>query len=103
MENQQENKALEQQQQQNLALKEKEFEIAKMVWRLDMVLSYPLDESQIETWSKHILRLCPDVTAERVSEIVDKFLTGEWDFDKDKGIANIIWSIRNPTGAVWNP
>jgi len=103
MENQQENKALAQQQQQSIVLKQKQTEVAKIVWRLDMVMAYPLDETQIETWSSHILRLCPDVTAERVSEIVDKYLTGEWYFDRNQGIANIVWAIKNPTGAVWNP
>jgi len=104
MENQQESKALEKQQRQGLALNEQKIEeVGKMVWRLDMVVAFPLSETQIETWSKHILRLCPEATVERISEVVDMYLTGQWDFDKDKGIANIIWPLQNPTGAVWNP
>jgi len=74
-----------------------------MVWRLDMILSFPLSEQQIESWARHIIRLCPDVTKERLEEIIDKYLTGEWTYDKDQGIANIIWHINNPSGAVWNP
>ncbi len=90
------------QQQLSTVLNEKETEIAKAVWRLDMVKAFPFDVSELENWSRHIYRLCPYVTQERLYEIVDKYLTGEWIFDKDQGIANIIWHINNPSGGVWN-
>lgn len=95
--------AQEHKQQLSTEISKKIQSVAKVVWRLDMIMAFPLDDLQIQSWANTITRLCPDVEPERVAEIVDKFLTGEWAYDKDQGIANIIWHINNPSGAVWNP
>ena len=101
LKNQQE---LQKQKQEQLALNnEKTEQMAKMVYRLEMVMAFPLTEIQIENWAETIVRLCPDSTPEQVLEIVDNYLKGVWYFDKDKGIANLTWPLLNPTGADWNP
>lgn len=87
----------------SIALSPAEKKTARLVWRLDMVKSFPFEKVELESWARHIHRLCPDVTEERISQIIDKYLTGEWKFNKDEGISQIIWHINNPNGAVWNP
>lgn len=62
-----------------------------------MVMSYPLTETQIEQWSETIARLRPEATTEQISWVIDRFLSGVWEFDKDLGIANII------RGLEWSP
>lgn len=82
------------------ALTDDQFEIATCISDLNMIRLGPLNESEIELWTRTITRLRPNITPEIIAKIMDKFLTGEWFYDKDLGITNLFKAIDEYTSDI---
>lgn len=67
--------------------------VAACIYDLNKIIPFPISVNEIEDWSATVLRLRPNVQPEIMRDIMDKFLTGEWHYDKDMGITNIIKAI----------
>lgn len=68
-------------------------QICKVLWKVNLIVAYPLTDVMIESWANHLLRLRPQVTIEQLDKILDKFITGEYEYVTNKGLSNIILVI----------
>lgn len=60
---------------------------------------FPLSVETITEWTLEVVRLFPkEATPEIIQQVMDKFMTGEWEFDNHRGITNIILGIKELTG-----
>lgn len=65
----------------------------KTIAAVNMVVSYPISDTQIEDWTTTIYRLRPNVTLEQLQLVMDKFLDGRTKWDHREGLPNIIRGI----------
>jgi hypothetical protein len=68
--------------------------IGKELYRLNMLLPYPLSGTAIADWAKCINELAPYATPEMLKSIIDKFITNNAEYDYKKGIQNIFIALR---------
>lgn len=68
--------------------------LSKILWHLNQVVAYPMTDLQIEDWARSILELRPDVDLNAVKFLIDKFKTGEREYDSKKGIQNIFVGLK---------
>jgi hypothetical protein len=73
----------------SLELKQKEVEISKIAYQINLILPYPLNDFQIADWGKCINRFIPELKLETLQAIVDMFVTGQMEYDKNIGVQNI--------------
>lgn len=64
-------------------------EVGIQVYQINQVISFPMNDIQIEDMSKSILELCPEIEGQMLKNIVDNFKTGKYEWDKSKNIQNI--------------
>lgn|SRR5690606_23183170 len=69
------------------------FEICRILFGVNMIRDYPLDDNMIRLWATELIRLRPKLTTEKLQSIIDEYLTGVRIWDKNLGIANIIHAI----------
>jgi hypothetical protein len=74
-------------------LNTKEIEIAKIVWHVNQLVAYPLNDNQIEAWSKSINELLPDLELEELSVLINNFKIGRYDWNYHYGIQNILKNL----------
>lgn len=82
---------LQTQQSQSLSthLHGKELEIVKPLFYINLLTPFRVDDFIIEQWSITISRLLPNVEASEIEELMDAFMKGDVDYDKNLGIQNI--------------
>lgn len=78
-------------------LNPKEVEIAKLIFHVNLLTSFPLADSQIEMWAQSINRLLPDLSLEKLQQVIDKMKMGEIEYDKNLGVQNIFLGIKSLT------
>lgn len=72
-------------------------DICKALWKVNLLIAYPLSDAMIEVWGKHLIRLCPDVKVDELDKIMDKFISGEIEYVANKGLANIVKILKPNT------
>ncbi len=75
----------------------KEIEIGKLIYKINYLISFPMDDILLTEWSKNLNRIMPDLDIHALSEIIDKMLTGEIEYDTRKGIQNIFLALKPKT------
>lgn len=53
-----------------------------------MILDFQISDEDLAKWTDTIYRLFPNSNSDVIGKITDNFLTGEEDFEKEKGILN---------------
>jgi hypothetical protein len=75
-------------------LNEDQFSIGKELYRLNMLLPYPLSGTAIADWAKCINELAPFATPEMLRNIINKFISNDLEYNYKKGIQNIFIALR---------
>jgi len=81
----------------NRKLTPKEINIALTIADINMILAYPLNDNQIEQWAHTIERLRPHWDVEKLEKIVDSFISGDREWQVNKGISNIFLAESKST------
>lgn len=76
------------------ALNPLEISIGKELYRLNLILPYPLSGSALADWAKCINELTPSATPETLRVIINKFIANDLEYDYKKGIQNIFIALR---------
>lgn len=69
--------------------------VCKIIFKINLLVPYPLTDRQIEDWSNEIVRLCPQTSPEDLLEIIDKFMVGRYVWDNKSGIQNMFKAIKH--------
>ncbi len=88
-------------------------ELAKALYHINYLTSFPYSDIVLEGWTNSIIELEPEITPEVVKWITDRMKVGLIEFDSKKGIQNIFNGFRkyidlqiqgNKTGVLnkWN-
>lgn len=78
-------------------------ERARCLYHLNKIRRFPLNDDQLQDWSKTIMRLRPEVSAERLQVVIDAILMGEYLWDPELGIQNIFKALNAPVGYTPQP
>lgn len=81
-------------QNQNLEIKKQEVTVAKILWHINQIVSYPMSDHQIEDWARSLMELKPNTDLAALKFLIDKFKTGDMEYDYRKGIQNIFIGLR---------
>lgn len=73
-------------------------DMARCLYHLNKIRRFPLNDDQLQEWSKTIMRLRPDVSQERLQAVIDSILMGEHTWDPELGIQNIFKALNAPHG-----
>lgn len=68
--------------------------ICKILWKINLCISYPLSDAMIELWATHLVRLMPTLDVAELDSVMDKFIVGDIEYDRDKGITNIFNALK---------
>lgn len=74
-------------------LNKKELEIAKELWHVNQILTYPLSDSQIEAWSISINELKPVLIISDLTKAINLVKIGRIEWDNKVGLPNIFWIL----------
>lgn len=66
----------------------------KTLFRINLLLPYPLSDNQIDDWLDNIKRLEPNVSIETLNLIIDHFLTGHYKWNSHEALQNIFSAIN---------
>lgn len=69
--------------------------ISKVVWRLNQLRRFPLDDNAIEDWTKTLIRLMPLEDLRKLEYVIDQMITGELDYNPDEGIKNLFRNVKS--------
>lgn len=75
-------------------LSDKAVSLLGPISRVNMMLDWPIKEEDMIDWARTIERLDPDVTKEELSQVFDGFITGRYEYRKDRGIRNIFEALK---------
>lgn len=92
-----ENQLIQQQQRGNHHLENlspREIEIGQVVFHVNQLTAYPLNDLQISDWAKSINELKPDLDLALLKKVIDKFKMDELEWDNHKGIQNIFRELK---------
>lgn len=78
---------------QSLDLSDKQISIALLVVEVNMLIAYPISDTQITDWTRTIDRLVPDLDLNVLGDILDQYKLDRLEWDKSKGIQNILREI----------
>jgi len=85
--------AINSQQEKNLSIalnnKDKEIEIGKIIYGINLIIPYPLSDFQISDWAKCINKFIPNLKPTTLQKIVDLYVLGQLEFNSKIGIQNI--------------
>ena len=70
-------------------LNDKEYEIATILWHVNQLTPFPLSDTQIETWSRSVNELRPNIEINRLDKMMRLLKLGEIEWDHKAGIQNI--------------
>lgn len=87
-------KQLQQVSSQN-TLSVKEVDIAVEVYKVNLLVPYPLKDYQIDEWAICINKIYPDLDPNLLNRIFEKMMKDEIQWNPKKGIQNIFIAIRN--------
>lgn len=68
--------------------------IAKIIVDVNKLKDFPVDAQEIVSWANDIDRLCPNADPDAVQFLMDQFKTDRVEWDKNKGIQNIIGNLK---------
>jgi hypothetical protein len=63
------------------------------LFRINLLLPYPLSDNQIEDWIDNIKRLEPNISIQTLNLIIDRFLTGHYKWNSHEALQNIFAAI----------
>lgn len=75
-------------------LNTKESEIAKVIWHVNQLASFPLNDNQIESWARSVNELRPNQDVVKLRQIIDMMKIGEIEFNSRLGIQNIFSALK---------
>jgi len=87
----------------NIKLTENQINLAYEIEQLNEIYApFKLSDDDITRWVKRISELKPEITPEILNNIVINFITGNYKFNKNYGIANIFngYSLYKSNGLV---
>jgi hypothetical protein len=67
----------------------------KTIFRINLLLPYPLSDNQIEDWLDNIKRLEPNISVQTLNLIIDRFLTGHYKWNSHEALQNIFAAISS--------
>jgi hypothetical protein len=76
-------------------LNHEQITIGKELYRLNMLLPYPLSGTAIEDWAKCINELAPYAKPDMLRTIINRFISNDLEYDYKKGIQNIFIALRS--------
>lgn len=65
-----------------------------IIAKISLVRHFPMSKEETELWTSTIFRLEPKTTVQELQEVIDGFITGRYNFDKDLGIRNIFKALK---------
>lgn len=68
--------------------------IGKVIWRLNQLRRFPLDDKAIEDWANTIMRLMPLEDIRKLGFVIDMMIVGELDYSPDEGIKNLFRNVK---------
>ncbi len=69
-------------------------DLALVVLQVNKLLPFELSGPQVVDWTDDIIRLAPDVEADRLKFLFDLFKTEQLLWDRNKGIQNIFTGLK---------
>lgn len=66
----------------------------KTLFRINLLLPYPLSDNQIEDWIDNIKRLEPNISIQTLNLIIDRFLTKHYKWNSHEALQNIFAAIN---------
>lgn len=57
--------------------------------KVNSLLTYPLNDDRVEDWVLILHELYPEVDSNKLNEVANKFITGEYSWDNNLGIQNL--------------
>lgn len=80
-----------------ITLTHKDVDVISVIMDINLILPYPLNDAQLERWASTINRLRPDWEVEKLERIVDSFISGDREWQINKGISNIFLADSKST------
>lgn len=71
-------------------------DVARILYQVNQLTSFKLNSMELEDWSATILRRKPDVKADEIQEIIDKYMNDTVEWERHKGIQNILFFLVPP-------
>lgn len=71
-----------------------ERELAKVMYGVNMLVQYPLQDEMIVLWAKNLHRIRGWVVPEHLQRTIDRFIIGDLEWDKSQGIQNIFTGLQ---------
>jgi len=68
--------------------------LARALVHVNRFVGFPIPGEEIVAWAGDIERLAPNSTVEELAFLMDRFKTGELEWDKQEGITNIFRGLR---------
>ena len=77
-----------------LAFSDNEATIAKQVFNVNLLTNWKLTDDEIILWSRAILKHFPDVTPEKIEEILTRYESNDLEWNHYQGVQNIIRILK---------
>lgn len=77
-----------------IVLSQKEHDIAKIIYHINQVRTYPLTAIEIEDWSRSINEILPELELDNLRELVVEMKKGNIEYDNTRGIQNIFKGLN---------
>ena len=72
-----------------------ELKIAQELEQLNLIYApFQLSDDDLLRWSKHIVKNMKKEEIEKIEQVVSKFTTGKFLYDKNLGVANIFLGVK---------
>lgn len=65
---------------------------------INFIVPFKITDDEIAGWVMAMYRLYPEVTPELIAKITDKFISGDFEFNRNIGIVNYMMKIRSYLG-----
>lgn len=75
-------------------LPKRDFEIARTVYEFNKLRSFKLSTVEILEWKDSILKLMPDIDANKLMFVIEKMMDGTLEYDHNLGIQNIFRGLK---------
>lgn len=80
--------------QQNIVVSSRIKELGSAVYRVNQMVTFSLNKTQIEDWSASINKIHPGITLKTLDLIIDRLMTGEYEWDSRLAIQNVFNGIK---------
>jgi hypothetical protein len=80
--------------QNSIALNGKEIEIAKIIYHVNQLTSFPLSATQIEDWTRTISEIRPNQDLIKLRAIINMMKIGEIEYNSRIGIQNLFLALK---------